>query len=75
MLKTKMNALVKNELESAIKSHIDSLSLGSQYAVSVKLEEDVLAQITCKGVSSISIPANLDVSLSHNYLARISVKC
>lgn len=65
MLKTKMNALVKNELESAIKSHIDSLSLGSQYAVSVKLEEKVLDQISYKGLSNISIPANLRVSLSH----------
>ena len=58
-----MNALLKKDLESAIKSHIESQSANSQYAVSFKLDENILDQITFKGVSRISIPASLDVSL------------
>ena len=63
----KMKTFLKRDLEIAIKSHIDSQSSVSQaqYAISVKLEENVLDQISCKGLSKISIPANLSVSLSH----------
>ena len=65
LLNPKMNVL-KRDLEIAIKSHIDSQSSVSQaqYAMSVKLEENVLDQISCNGLSNISIPANLKVSLS-----------
>ena len=58
---------MKKDLESAIKTHIGSQSSvsQSQYAVSVKLEEKVLDQISYKGLCNISIPANLRVSLSH----------
>ena len=63
----KMKTSLKKDLESAIKTHIGSQSSvsQSQYAVSVKLEEKVLDQISYKGLSNISIPANLRVSLSH----------
>ena len=60
-----MDVVLKNELECAIKSHIDkqvSQSSGSHYAVNVKLEENVMDHISCKGVGKIPIPARLAVS-------------